>query len=66
MRVRYIGDARTIVGFGMPIAGTVYDWPDDMAASLIEQGKAELVVDPPPAPRIVPKPQPTRLGAGKE
>jgi hypothetical protein len=47
MRVVYIGDARTIVGVGMLCAGEVYDLADDIAASLIEQGKAEL----PPAPK---------------
>jgi hypothetical protein len=57
MRVVYIGDARQIPGIGMPCAGQVYDWPEDVAASLIEQGKAEpapvarAVVVTPPAPK---------------
>ncbi len=53
MRVVYIGDARTIVGVGMLCAGEVYDLADDIAASLIEQGKAELAPAPlKPAPRV--------------
>lgn len=43
-RVRYIGDARVLAGFGPLASGTEYDLPDDMAASLIEQGKAVAVV----------------------
>ena len=46
MKVRWIGDARVIAGVGMPIAGEEYDWPDAMAESLIEQGKAERVSKP--------------------
>lgn len=43
MRVRYIGDARVISGVGMLAAGVDYDLPDDVAASLCEQGRAVLV-----------------------
>jgi hypothetical protein len=66
MRVVYIGDARTISGIGMPCAGQVYDWPDDVAASLIEQGKAELAPPARPAPKLASDPKPALRPAGKE
>ena len=58
MRVRWIGDARTVAGLGTPIAGHEYDVSDAMGASLIEQGKAEAVVAAPllpvPPARVLP------------
>lgn len=49
MRVRWVGGARTIAGIGMPVDGAVYDWPDQLAASLVEQGKAVVVREQPQA-----------------
>ena len=49
MRVVWIGGARNVEGIGVPVGGQVYDWPDHVAASLIEQGHAELA-KPEPAP----------------
>lgn len=63
MRVRWIGDARIVPGIGMPIAGQVYDLPDEMAASLVEQGKA--VVAPPPVV-LKPATKPARPAEDKE
>jgi hypothetical protein len=45
MKVRWIGDARCVEGIGQPIKGQVYDLPNTVAASLIEQGKAVAVPD---------------------
>lgn len=64
MRVVYIGDARNIEGVGMLAAGTVYDLPDHVAASLMEQGRAELPPPPkPPAPSVMPATKPAEKGA---
>jgi hypothetical protein len=66
MRVVWIGGARNVEGIGMPCDGLVYDWPDHVAASLIEQGKAELAPpDPPVRPAaFVPKPAKPVVGKG--
>lgn len=45
-RVRWIGGARVVPGIGAPEQGQTYDWPDDVAASLVEQGHAERVAAP--------------------
>jgi len=43
MRVRWIGDARLVPSLGYPVAGQDYDVPEDVGASLCEQGKAVVV-----------------------
>lgn len=45
-RVRWIGGARVVPGIGAPEQGKIYDWPEDVAASLIAQGHAEAAERP--------------------
>ena len=52
MKVRWQGGPRAVFRIGTPTDGEVYDWPDDVALSLIEQGKAFAV---PNAPVSTPK-----------
>lgn len=44
MKVKWIGGARSVPGIGQPVDGTVYDLPEEMAESLLEQGKVARVV----------------------
>ncbi len=55
MRVVWIGGARNVERLGFLVDGQVYDLPDDVAGSLLEQGKAELPPVEKPLPRPVPK-----------
>ena len=73
MRVRWIGDTRLVPGLGCPVAGQEYDVPEDVGASLCEQGKAvvvavvEPVMSAPPKTTIVkPPPKPEAASTDEE
>jgi hypothetical protein len=47
---RWIAEARSLSGHGMPSRGQLLDLDDATAASLLEQGKIEPVQAPRPQP----------------
>lgn len=55
MKVRWIGDARTVMGLGPCHAGMELDLDGDMLASLLEQGKVEKIgmVEHSPVVRVI-------------